>query len=99
MTRRFEKRKPNDIVRFCRCCGTNNNKFPFLVQKNYKNGKFYKHSICKPCYEEETSINRIAYYNKNREKQIADAKKWNVDNRDRYNRRRRKTFLEKWCGE
>ena len=97
MTRRFEKRKPDDIVRRCKHCGITDNDIPFLVQKDTRSGKFYKRCICKACYADVSSLRRVAYYNKHRDKLIADARTWNVENKDRYNRRRRKSFLEKWC--
>ena len=97
-TRRFEKRKPNDIVRYCKHCRITNDDIPFLVQKSSKNGKFYINSLCRPCYDATKSLRRMKYYLENREKEIKKAKEWNVENRERYNKNRRKTFLEKWCG-
>jgi hypothetical protein len=93
--RRFEKRGSDDIIRRCRCCGTTDNDIPFLVQKDSKSGRYYKHCICQACYAENRTENRIRYYLDNRDEQIASARAWNVENRDRYNERRRKTFREK----
>lgn len=98
MTRRFEKRKSQDIVRRCRECGITDNDIPFLVQKNYKNGKFYKHCVCQACYSDRSTERRKAYYNKHRDEQIKQARQWNVDNKERYNARRRKSFKEKFYG-
>ena len=97
LTRRFERRKQDDIVRFCKHCKITNDDIPFLVQKNFKNGKFYIHSVCKACYNDNTIERRSIYYNENKETEIDNARKWNEENRERYNKRRRKTFMEKWC--
>lgn len=48
------------------------------------------HPWCKPCRKEA----RRAYYLKNREKAIATSRKWNVENRDRYNANQR-TYNER----
>lgn len=95
-TRRFEKRRKNDIVRRCILCRITDDLIEFLIQKDSKNGKFYKRCLCKACYEYKRSKTRREYYYKHRRKQINAARKWNVDNKDRYNRRRRKSFREKF---
>jgi hypothetical protein len=90
MTRRLELRKKDDIVRRCRHCGITNDDIPFLVQKDTKSGRFYTHSVCRACWEEERKEYRSGHYMVNRVREIEVARRWNVENRERYNERRRK---------
>jgi|WetSurSiteA1Bulk_404760.scaffolds.fasta_scaffold04477_4 hypothetical protein len=99
MIRFYEIRRTNDIVRWCRHCGISNNDIRFLVEKDSKSGKFYTHSICKPCFLTRRSEVRIKYYKKYRKKEIAKSRKWNLEHKDRYNEQRRKNFLEKFYGK
>jgi hypothetical protein len=52
--------------------------------------KYNTHSICKPCYQENSSIRRIEYYYKNKKKQIEQASEWNKKNKKRYDKNRLK---------
>jgi hypothetical protein len=99
LTRRYEKRRHDDIVRRCRCCCITNNDMPFLVQRDSKTGKFYTHSLCRACETDIKTTRRREYYNAHQEQQIKEARKWNVENRERYNARRRKSWITKWTKE
>lgn len=77
------------IIRRCSKCKITSNVVKFRTQKCSRNGKIYTHNLCIPCYDERRSLLRRKYYRKNRKEQIALARKWNIDNKERYNERRR----------
>ena len=66
-----------DLVRFYQC-------------KDSKNKKIYTHKLCVPCRKERQKVTRKKLYLKNRKYEIKKAREWNIRNRDRYNRNRRK---------
>ena len=88
-TRIFLYANTDDIVRRCRHCGIRDTDIPFLVMRDTKSGRYYKHCICRACHREIASDRRREWYLKNREKSIQAAYEWNIDNREHYNRLRR----------
>lgn len=81
--------KNGKLIRHCKKCGVTSDVCKFRKQKDSRTGKIYTHNLCLPCYDDRRSLLRRKHYRKNRKKQIAEARKWNVENKDRYNKRRR----------
>ena len=77
------------LIRRCRVCEITSDLIAFSKQKSSRNGKVYIHNICVPC--------RLSYNNskRNRLKGIENASRWNRENRERYNNRRRKPWVLK----
>jgi hypothetical protein len=89
-TRFFARKKPNEIVRRCRKCGIRDTDIPFLVMRDTKSGRYYKHCLCVACYGDRRQELRRKWYLEHREHSIRCALKWNREHRERYNSRRRK---------
>lgn len=85
----------NDIViRRCNVCDITSDLIDFWKSKDSKSGRYYTHNICVVCRRE---YNYSVKYNKvSKEEFCKAAKKWNVDNRERYNKRRRKSPVRKF---
>lgn len=78
------------VYRTCRDCGISEEIIKFSVQKDTRSGRRYKRNFCVPCTLEKRRRNKSNWYQANRLKSIEGARKWNVENRERYNARRRK---------
>ncbi len=76
------------LVRTCSECGITSDMIDFKTLRDTKSGRFYTQNKCKVCFDEHVSIKRIARYKKNRNHEIEVAKKWNIENKKRYNKTR-----------
>ena len=85
--------------RVCNKCSITSDVIPFYKSKDSKTGKIYEHCICIMCRKDIQSITRRKYYLKHRKQQIKDAAKWNKENREQYNQRRRieNKFFRQCC--
>jgi hypothetical protein len=81
--------KNGKLIRRCNICSITNDIIPFKKLRDTKSGKIYTHNICKPCFEDRRALQRRKYYKKHRKEEIAVARQWNIDNKKRYNKRRR----------
>jgi len=82
--------KNGRVYRTCRDCSISEEIIKFSVQKDTRSGRTYKRNLCVPCTKERRRRNKSNWYRANRLKSIAGARKWNVENKERYNARRRK---------
>ena len=76
-------------------CSISNRDIKFWKNKDSKTGKVYENNICVPCKQSLRAVTRLKYYKKYRKEQIAAARKWNVENKDKYNARRRNICMQK----
>lgn len=87
--------KDEILIRRCRYCEITSDLIEFRKQKNSRNGKVYTHNVCIACFEDIHKTQRRRYYLKYREEQIKISTLWNIENRERYNKRRRKPWILK----
>ena len=91
------------LIRRCKDCGITSDMIEFRRQKCLRNGKWYTHNICIPCFKERQHENKVAWYNRNRAYSITMAQEWNIENRIRFNKRRKMANIKKrnlrWFGQ